>query len=249
VVRPLVILLVVLAGILAGAGVILTLDPNQVDRLGTVPTADLVAVATSTTASTAPLAHTEESDLVSENPGSLPSSTATSVDPTILAAVSTTASTATVIASTTTTTLPFDAESEHCPDQGRAAVVDRDAQRTWLCEDGEVLRVFPVTTQRSQPDPGDYTVDAKDLNASSTIGGQFTTMTHFVVFTRGKYQGARIGFHSVPKDSTGAWIQPLDSVGTAEYHGASSGCLRVLPEDAEALWDFLDNGGLVRVIT
>ena len=70
-------------------------------------------------------------------------------------------------------------------------------------------------------------------------------MTHFVAFTYGKYQGARIAFHSIPKYGDGEYVQPLDSVGTQELFGDSSGCIRVLPDDAELFWSWLDIGDTV----
>jgi peptidoglycan hydrolase-like protein with peptidoglycan-binding domain len=136
-----------------------------------------------------------------------------------------------------------------CAASGRSVVVDRFNQRAWFCSDGSIERQFPVTTARSQPDPGDYQVYAKDLNASSVLTGEYSTMTHFVAFTYGKYQGARIAFHSVPKYRNGAWVQPLDTVGDPDRYGDSSGCIRVLPDDAVAIWDWLDMGGTVRVLT
>lgn len=143
--------------------------------------------------------------------------------------------------------LPPDPET--CPEAGRAAVVDRFNQRTWLCEDGEITTLMPITTALSQPDPGTYSVYAKDLNASSTISGDYSEMTHFVAFTYGKYQGARIAFHSIPTYPDGDYVQPLDSVGTRELHGASAGCIRVLPDDAELIWSWLDVGDTVTVVT
>lgn len=131
----------------------------------------------------------------------------------------------------------------------RSVVVDRDRQRSWFCEGTEVTHVFPVTTARSQPDPGVYEVYAKDMHTSSTFGGGYSTMTHFVAFTRGKFQGARVAFHSVPVYRDGSWVQPLESVGSPDRFGDSSGCIRALPADAEAIWDWLDVGDLVRVIT
>jgi len=136
-----------------------------------------------------------------------------------------------------------------CPDTGRAAVVDRFNQRAWLCDDGDITEQMPITSAVSQPDPGTYEVYAKDMNASSTLSGEYSTMTHFVAFTYGKYQGARIAFHSVPKYPNGEYVQPLDSVGTQELFGDSSGCIRVLPDDAELIWSWLDVGDTVRVIT
>ena len=143
--------------------------------------------------------------------------------------------------------LPPDPDS--CADSGRAAVIDRFNQRAWLCDDGEITEQMPITSAISQPDPGTYEVYAKDMNASSTLTGEYSTMTHFVAFTYGKYQGARIAFHSVPKYSNGEFVQPLDSVGSPEQHGDSSGCIRVLPDDAELIWSWLDVGDTVTVIT
>jgi peptidoglycan hydrolase-like protein with peptidoglycan-binding domain len=136
-----------------------------------------------------------------------------------------------------------------CPSAGRAAVVDRDRQRTWLCDDGDVVDVIPMTSAITQPDPGTYRVYAKDLNASSTLTGEYSTMTHFVAFTYGEYQGARIAFHSVPRYADGGFVQPLDSVGTEALFGESSGCIRLLPDDAERMWAWLDVGDTVTVVT
>ena len=136
-----------------------------------------------------------------------------------------------------------------CPTDGHGAVVDRANQMGWLCDGAAIVREFPITTARSQPDPGTYPVYAKDLHASSTISGAFSRMTHFVAFTYGKYQGARIAFHSVPTYADGRFVQPLDSVGTQDLFGASAGCIRVLPDDAVAIWDWLGQGDVVHVIS
>lgn len=136
-----------------------------------------------------------------------------------------------------------------CVEEGRSAVVDRFNQRAWLCEDGEITDEMPITSAVSQPDPGTYEVYAKDLDASSTLTGEYSTMTHFVAFTHGKYQGARIAFHSVPTYSNGEYVQPLDSVGTPEQYGDSSGCIRVLPDDAVLIWDWLGVGDTVTVVS
>jgi peptidoglycan hydrolase-like protein with peptidoglycan-binding domain len=143
--------------------------------------------------------------------------------------------------------LPPDPAS--CTPTGHSAVVDRFNQRAWLCADGAITTTMPMTSAWNQPDPGDYEVYAKDLNASSTLTGEYSTMTHFVAFTRGKFTGARIAFHSIPKYSNGEYVQPLDSVGTEELKGESSGCIRVLPDDAVQIWDWLDIGDTVTVVS
>jgi peptidoglycan hydrolase-like protein with peptidoglycan-binding domain len=119
---------------------------------------------------------------------------------------------------------PIPATNDDCPDSPHGAIVDRANQRGALCADGMITYEFPITTAMSQPDPGTYPIYAKDLNASSTLTGQYSTMTHFVAFTKGKYKGARIAFHSVPTYSNGEYIQPLDSVGTVVF-----GCCQTTP--------------------
>jgi len=155
-------------------------------------------------------------------------------------------SVAAVAETTTTVAAPV---SNGCAAAGHSAVVDRVNQRTWLCNDGQITETFVMTSANSQPDPGTYKVYAKDLKASSMLTGEFSTMTHFVAFTRGKYTNARIAFHSIPKYSNGEYVQPLESVGTAEKHGASAGCIRVLPEDSVKIWDWLDKGDPVIVVS
>jgi hypothetical protein len=136
----------------------------------------------------------------------------------------------------------------NCPLTPHAAVVDRDRQRAWLCDSGVALPEFVVSTAITLPDPGTYFVYDKDLHASSTFGGHYSTMTHFVAFTRGERTGARVGFHTVPVLTSGQYAQPLDSVGALDRRGDTSGCIRVLPEQGQVVWDWLQVGDGVRVI-
>ena len=144
---------------------------------------------------------------------------------------------------------PAPASDADCPDTAHGAIVDRARQRGALCDGGRISYEFPLTSAWAQPDPGTYPVYAKDLKASSTFGGHYSTMTHFVAFTKGKFTGARVAFHSVPTLTNGDYVQPLDSVGTEQFHGASSGCIRVLPDDAVKIWDWLAKGDKVHVIS
>ena len=144
---------------------------------------------------------------------------------------------------------PPDPDGSSCEGLGDAAVIDRDYQRAWLCAGDAITYVFPVTTAWDQPDPGDYKVEERSRNASSILTGSYSEMSHFVVFNYGKFQGARVGFHSVPIYPSGEYVQPFDSVGTPELRGDSSGCIRALPDDAVLIWDHLDFGATVRVIS
>ena len=53
--------------------------------------------------------------------------------------------------------------AQGCKDTGRTAVVDRKTQRAWLCLDGTVTAVFPITSANDQPNPGSYKVYALSL--------------------------------------------------------------------------------------
>jgi hypothetical protein len=148
----------------------------------------------------------------------------------------------------TTTTIPVPVIDPNCPITPHAAVIDRDRQRAYLCDNGVALPEFVITTAREQPDPGTYPVFAKSMHASSKFGGHFSTMTHFVVFARGEETGARVGFHTVPVLRSGEYVQPLDSVGSEIERGETSGCIRVLPEQGQVIWDWLQKDDEVHVI-
>lgn len=143
----------------------------------------------------------------------------------------------------------FGAEGYACPGTRRGAVIDRDEQRAWLCEGKRIVRWMPVTTAISQPDPGVYPIYAKDAQTRSNFGTQVSTLDRFVAFSYGKRTGARIAFHAIPRFDDGSLAQTPESLGTAEHFGDSSGCIRLLPEDAQFVWDYLAIGDQVRVLT
>ncbi|MGD9998809.1 MAG: L,D-transpeptidase [Ilumatobacteraceae bacterium] len=179
--------------------------------------------------------------------GADPVSTA-AVAPMTTAPAATEPSTAAAVTTLPATTQPS-WQSSFCPGGGHGAVIDRDRQRTWLCDDGVAGDELPFTGAISQPDPGTYEVYAKDLRASDSSQRGVSTMTHFVAFTHGKFRGARIAFHSLPVwASNGEWVQPPESVGDIGRRGESAGCLRMLPDDAARVWDWLAVGDDVVVI-
>ena len=172
-------------------------------------------------------------------------------EPVVITVAATAAPTTTAPAAPTTTT-PVEISPElsaGCPTTAHGAGVDRERQRAWLCDHGIAVYEFPFTGAISQPDPGTYPVYAKDLAAYATSSHGRSDMTHFVAFTYGKFRGARIAFHSVPTwHRDGTLVQPLESVGDPARRGESSGCLRVLPDDAVRVWDWLAVGDEVRVV-
>ncbi len=145
--------------------------------------------------------------------------------------------------------LPPPPPAAWCPSALRAAVVDRAAERAWLCRSAVASAKFPITTARSQPRPATYHVYAKDKLATSTFGGHFSYLENFVAFAHGIYTGARIAFHAVPRDAAGHPFQPYATVGTAAWYGATSGCIRVLPAQSQVIWDFLQVGDPVVVVS
>jgi hypothetical protein len=164
----------------------------------------------------------------------------------------TTATSTTSVSKSATLASPVtvgESDAQGCDSSGRTAVVDRATQRAWLCLDGTVTAVFPITSANDQPHPGHYRVYAKDLKAYSTAGGHYSTMTHFVAFTRGIHTGARVAFHSAPKYRNGSYVEPLDQIGKLDSKGESSGCIRVRPDDAQLIWDTLQKGDAVVVIS
>lgn len=159
------------------------------------------------------------------------------------------APTTTTVPEPTTTAVPAPVIDPHCPITAHGAVIDRDRQRAYLCDNGVALPEFVITTAIEQPDPGVYPVYAKTMHAFSRLGGHYSTMTHFVAFTRGEETGSRIAFHTVPVSKGGEYIEPLEAVGSLEHRGDSAGCIRVLPEQGQSIWDWLQKGDLVNVIT
>lgn len=136
-----------------------------------------------------------------------------------------------------------------CAATGPSAAIDRDQQHAWLCLDGHITTEFPVSTAWSMPDPGVYQVYAKDLTTASTLGGHNSTLHNFVAFSYGENTGARVAFHAIPVLRDGSLVQPVDSVGDLSRRGESAGCIRVVADIAQLIWDTLSIGDTVTVLT
>jgi len=135
-----------------------------------------------------------------------------------------------------------------CAETGPSAALDRDQQRAWLCLGGQITTEFLVSTAWSMPDPGVYQIYAKDRTTTSTFGGHISTLRNFVAFSYGENTGARVAFHSIPVLGDGSLMQPIDSVGDLSRRGESSGCIRVVPEISQLIWDTLSIGDTVTVL-
>lgn len=126
--------------------------------------------------------------------------------------------------------------------QGRRIVLDLSAQQVWLVRSGgSVARTYLVSGSRyDNLRPGRYDVYSRSRNATSF--DYSSTMRWMVRFTQGPQ--AAIGFHDIPRDSSGEPVQTWDRLGTP----TSAGCVRQRPRDARALWRFAPVGTPVAVV-
>ena len=121
---------------------------------------------------------------------------------------------------------------------GHAAIVDRIAQRMWLCDDGwPVTGWMPFTAGPINDAPaGEYRVFFK----RSPWYGAGYTLWHFTAFTRGD-QGGRVAFHRYVAMSE-------SQVGTEAFRNVSHGCFRMRAADAAFVYSFLGYGDRVRIL-
>ena len=82
-----------------------------------------------------------------------------------------------------------------CPDADRAAVVDKAAQRLWLCTDGapstQALRMTSASAAYGLPPVGTHHVFDKDVVATGIHGERLERFVAFYTTPRGN----RIAFH------------------------------------------------------
>lgn len=133
-------------------------------------------------------------------------------------------------------------DHEGCPEAPRGAVADKANQRYWLCIDGQaVTDVIPMTTASGEyglPPIGTYEVFARDEDAYGIHG---EALERFVAFYTTP-KGNRIAFHEVVN-------QDPDTVGDLDQRGSSAGCFRVREEHSVQVWEFLQLGDPVAVIS
>lgn len=129
-----------------------------------------------------------------------------------------------------------------CPEAERAAVADKASQRYWLCKNGAaVTDEIPMTTASSNyglPPVGTYEVFARDR---STLGIGGEPLERFVAFYTTP-RGNRIAFHEVVNQNPA-------TVGDLDQRGASAGCFRVRKPNSVQIWEFLQLGDPVAVIS
>lgn len=131
---------------------------------------------------------------------------------------------------------------EGCPETERGAVADKANQRYWLCMNGDaVTDELPMTTASDNyglPPVGTYPVFERDEDAVGLAGEPLERFVAFYTTPRGN----RIAFHEVVD-------QDPATVGDLDQRGASAGCFRVRENDSIQVWNFLQLGDPVVVIS
>ena len=124
----------------------------------------------------------------------------------------------------------------------RSLVVDLSDQEVELKLGDTVIKKFPVSTGKaSTPTPiGSYKISLKqDVRISH--GSPHYIMPKFMWFRAGGY-----GFHALPSVQHGDgrfWTEARNHIGRPVSHG----CVRLLPEDADYIYDFSNIGTEVTI--
>lgn len=123
--------------------------------------------------------------------------------------------------------------------------IDLNQQMMVLLEDGVPVRMYPISSGKAAtPTPvGIFQVHRKqDLRISSQEVPY--RMPYYLSFTKNGSHGMHaLPYLGVSPSSSWYWSEALDHIGIPVRHG----CVRLLPEDALALYDWTDVGTLVTI--
>lgn len=124
----------------------------------------------------------------------------------------------------------------------KVAVVDLSEQRLYVYLDDNVVNEFPVSTgAAATPTPVGTTQITLKQEVRVGSKSPHYVMPKFQWFRAGGY-----GFHALPSlgnDGGLFWTEAREHIGIPVSHG----CVRLLPEDADWLFDFTDIGTTVTV--
>ncbi len=120
---------------------------------------------------------------------------------------------------------------------GKNITVDLSEQRMYINIGETTIRTFPVSTgTRRTPTPiGKYSIFLKQ-NVRVAASKPHYIMPLYQMFKKGGY-----GIHALPSlanDKGVFWREALNHIGTPRSHG----CIRLLPKDAEFVWNFTELG-------
>ncbi len=124
----------------------------------------------------------------------------------------------------------------------KTILVDISDQHLSLKLGDAVIRQFPVSTGKSST-PTPYGTTSITLKQEVRVGhaAPHYIMPKFMMFRAGGY-----GFHALPSLGTDGgvfWTEALSHIGTPVSHG----CIRLLPDDANFIFDFTEIGTMVVV--
>lgn len=129
----------------------------------------------------------------------------------------------------------------------QAIHIDLTKQQTTLIENGEIIRKYPVSSGAWEtPTPrGTFQIYSKQTLRVSNQDVPYR-MPYYMAFTKSKSHG----LHALPylgNEATNSdyWHEALDHIGRPVSHG----CVRLLPEDAKALYEWVSVGTPVIINT
>lgn len=125
---------------------------------------------------------------------------------------------------------------------GRRIVYKNEMQWVWVVDaNNKIRKAMPVSGRRGVPKPGEYKVTSQSLRSYSLDfdGVWFIDMTRFAIGPA----GGNIGFHAIPTKN-GKPLQTEDQLGSFE----GSGCVRMAPDDAKYIYNFVTLGTKVVVL-
>ena len=128
---------------------------------------------------------------------------------------------------------------------GQRIIYSNSGQQVWLVNADDTLQdTYLVSGRQGVPHPGTYVVFSKSVTAWAGHDG--ITMAHMVRFVPPWGSGNRlaIGFHAIPRDSSGTPLQTEAELGTYQ----SAGCVRQSDEKAAALYQWAPIGTPVIVL-
>jgi len=120
---------------------------------------------------------------------------------------------------------------------GKNLIVDISEQRMYINIGETTIRTFPVSTGTARtPTPlGKHTIFLKQPVRVASSRPHYI-MPLYQMFKKGGY-----GLHALPSlanDRGVYWREALNHIGTPRSHG----CIRLLPKDAEFVWNFTELG-------
>lgn len=117
-------------------------------------------------------------------------------------------------------------------------------QRMWAYENGQLKWEWPVSTgiSRSPTSPGVFQIQSHEVNAYASQWNLY--MPHFMgVYRPGPGADVMNGFHGFPTDANGGYLLWTGDLGRP----ATYGCILLSLENAQALYDWAEEGVVVDI--